>query len=177
MLMQEAEPRSFKKPLLYYILLIFVVAAAAAAGWWYFTQRNTSPVPESIRKSVSFPVYYPDPKKLPAGYTLDTNSFKNPVKNGVTYNVNYGGGRVVFSVQAKPSATELDSFTASYIPLNNIYQTPVGQARLGAYNNGGKIATETLVSLPTDKNVWIIVTAPYNINQDQLKEVLSSLRL
>jgi hypothetical protein len=174
--MQETRNRGYKK-LFLYIVLILVIAGVAAAGWWYSTQRDISPVPENIQKSVSFPVYYPDPKKLPVGYTLDASSFKNPVKDGITYNVNYGGGRLVFSVQPKPSTTELDSFTASYIPLNNNYQTPIGQAELGAYNNGGKAATETLVSLPTDKNVWIIVTAPYNVNQDQLKEVLSSLSL
>lgn len=133
-----------------------------------------SPVPNNISRAVSFPIYYPDQKKLPRGYTLSSNSFSKPVPNGVTYSVLYGHGqKIVFSLQPKPSNNELQGFSSNYIPLHNSYSTPIGQALLGAYNT--KVGTETLVSLPTNSNTWIILTAPYNINQDELKQVLSSL--
>jgi hypothetical protein len=172
--MQETRNRGYKK-LFLYIVLILVIAGVAAAGWWYSTQRDTSPVPENIQKSVSFPVYYPDPKKLPVGYTLDASSFKNPVKDGITYNVNYGGGRLVFSVQPKPNDSELQNFASSYIPLNNQVQTSVGTAKIGAYDNHG--ALQTLVSLPTSSNSWLIITAPNKINQSDLKQVLKAIRI
>ncbi len=135
-----------------------------------------SPVPKTIASSVSFSIYYPEQSKLPAGYTLDLNSFKQPVRNGVNYTVSYSNGhKLVFSLQPKPSATELQNFSANYIPLHITYHTSIGQALLGAYNT--KTGTETLVSLPANgSSTWIILTAPYDINQDQLKQVLSALR-
>lgn len=152
-----------------------VVIAVLAAGIAWFFLRPKSPVPSKIAKAVDFPVYYPDPKKLPAGYTLDTTSFKNPVSNGISYSVDYGNGqKLVFSLQDKPSSSELQDFNSNYIPLHNDYKTPVGQAELGAYNNHG--TTESLISLPTNGKTWIIITAPYNTDQTKLKQVLSALR-
>jgi hypothetical protein len=132
---------------------------------------NNSPVPEAVAQAVNFPVYYPDPDKLPAGYTLNTGSFASPVKNGASFSVSYDNGKkIVFSVQTKPSDTELQTFNSSYIPLKVDYQTPVGQAEIGAYHN------QTLVSLPVVNGPWVVITAPLDINQGQLKTVLSSLK-
>lgn len=150
------------------------------SGIWYVRVHNkvnttSNPIPAYIAEAVNFRLYYPLQKDLPAGYRLDLNSFKRPVQNGVTYTVvNNENQKVIFSLQPKPSDADLQNFTSSYIPLHNTYQTPSGQALLGAYNT--KEGTETFVSLPTNSSTWIIVTAPYNIDQAQLKQVLSSLR-
>lgn len=153
------------------IILVIVIAIIGASLAELHTRQNKSPIPTSVSKSVSFSIYYPDPKKLPKGYVLDTNSFANPVKNGVSYTVSYGNNqKMVFSIQPKPSDSALKTFEGSYMPLRTAYQTPVGQAELGAYNS------KTLVSLPTNSSTWIIITAPPNINQDQLKQVLQSIK-
>lgn len=147
----------------------------ASIGMWLYLHRSVSPVPKSIQKSVSFPIYYPEQAKLPAGYNLDLRSFKNPVPNGISYIVRYSNGnKLVFSLQEKPSDSELQSFNANYIPLRNEVHTNIGLAEIGAYSKQGKV--ETLVSLPTNSPTWIIITAPYNINQDQLKEILKSFK-
>jgi len=155
------------------------VFAASTAGWLLWRHRqiggkpitSTSPVPDSVSRSVNFPVYYPDQKKLPADYRLNSGSFTAPVKNGVNYSVSYGNGKkIVFSVQTKPADSELQTFNSSYIPLRVDYQTPVGQAEIGAYHN------QTLASLPVVNGPWIVITAPPDINQNQLKQVLSSLK-
>jgi hypothetical protein len=159
-------------------IIVLLLIGAAAAGFWLHNrhtatpmQVSNSPVPRALAQSVNFPVYYPDPKKLPAGYTLNLGSFAAPVKNGVNYSVNYDNGKkIVFSVQLKPADSELQSFNSSYIPLRIDYQTPVGQAEIGSYHS------KTLVSLPVINGPWIIITAPLDINQDQLKSVLSSIR-
>jgi hypothetical protein len=152
-----------------------LVLTGGGAGGWFFTHRSVSPVPKNIQSAVSFPIYYPDQKKLPTGYTLDLQSFKVPQKNGVAYSVDYGlSQKLIFSVQPKPSNAELESFNASYIPLRNDYQTPVGKAEIGAYNSHGVL--ESLISLPTNGSTWLIITAPYNVNQDQLKQVLQSIK-
>ncbi len=174
------EKRS-KRQWFFWPVILLVIAGAAAGSWlhWHHktgsAPKTTSPVPVSIAQAVNFPIYYPDPKKLPPGYRLNVNSFNSPVKNGVTYSVSYDNSKkIVFSLQEKPSENELTSFDNNYIPLRIDYQTIIGQAEIGAYNNHGNI--QTLVSLPTRTNAWIIITAPYNINQDELKHVLNSLK-
>jgi hypothetical protein len=157
--------------------VLLLIAAVALGAWlhWHNTPKpiavNTSPVPAAVAQAVNFPIYYPDPQKLPPGYQLDLNSFRSPVKNGAAYTVRYGDGKkMVFSVQAKPSDSELQTFKSSDIPLRIDYQTPLGLAEIGAYHS------QTLVSLPVDGGPWIVITAPPDINQDQLKAVLRSLR-
>jgi len=157
--------------------MIVVVILATTMILYHLKQRHISPVPQSIAQSVDFPIYYPVQSRLPSGFTLDPGSFKQPIPTGINYTVTYGNQAtedLVFSLQPKPSDSALQKFDASYIPLHNSYQTSIGQAYIGAYNT--KQVTETLVSLPVDSSdTWIIVTAPYNINQGQLKQVLSSL--
>lgn len=174
--------KGVKKRWLLWLIIVFVIAGVATGAWLHWRPHQThtlpkpaSPVPAAVSQAVSFPVYYPDQAKLPAGYVLDLNSFKTPVKNGVAYSVSYGNNqKLVFSLQAKPSANELESFKANYIPLRIDYQTDIGQAEIGAYNNHGNV--QTLISLPTKTNTWIIITAPYDTNQDKLKKVLNSLK-
>jgi hypothetical protein len=150
------------------LLLIIIIGVAGTLAYW---GRTASPVPKTISQSVTFPIYYPDPNKLPAGYTLDLRSFSAPVKNGVTYWVNYGkGSRIVFSIQQKPSENELQTFAGNYLPLEIPYQTPVGLAEIGAYN------LKTLVSLPTNGSAWVVITAPPNIDQGQLEQILSIMK-
>lgn len=175
--MYRRHVRARKLPELWWLAAGVVVIAAILAIWIITrpaktkSPAHTSPVPVSIAHKVSFPIYYPDPGKLPAGYHLDDSSFASPVKNGVNYTVIYDGGKkMVFSVQAKPSDNDLQSFNSSYIPLRIDYQTPVGQAEIGAYHN------QTLVSLPIVNGPWVIITAPPDINQDQLKQVLQAMR-
>jgi hypothetical protein len=171
-----------KRRLVLLIVVLVLIIGAAGGGIWYHRHHkavpapiSTSPVPKAVAQAVNFPIYYPDPKKLPAGYSLNSSSFTVAVKNGVSYSVSYGNGKkLVFSVQTKPSDAELQTFNSSYIPLRIDYQTPVGQAEIGAYNDHGKV--ETLVSLPTNTNAWIVITCPYDINQADLKQILSSLR-
>lgn len=138
--------------------------------------RPISPVPKFIAAAVNFPIFYPEQKELPEGYYLNLNSFKQPVAEGVNYIVDYNNGKeIVFSLQPKPQGDELQDFEDDYIPLHNDYQTPNGQAMLGAYNT--KNGAETLVSLPlNNSNTWIIITAPSNTNQTQLEKVLNSLK-
>ena len=160
--------KSINMRILFITVLILMIVVII--GLWIYEHKSSLPVPQNISQLVSFPIYYPDPNKLPKGYKLDVKSFSAPLKNGVTYTVNYGNdNKIVFSVQPKPSADELLTFDGNFLPLRTSYQTAVGQAEIGAYN------LKTLVSLPTNSSSWIIITAPPNINQDQLKQVLSAI--
>jgi hypothetical protein len=150
---------------------------AAGAGAWIYLHRPVSPVPKEFRKGLTFTIYYPDQKKLPTGYVLDKTSFANPHDNTLLYRVNYGNGKkLTFALQIKPSADDIESFYANLIPLRNKMDVPAGHAEIGAYNNAGKIDTQSVVSLPTATNTWIIITGPADIDQGQLKQVLESIR-
>lgn len=155
---------------------LFFVTLALVGLFIAINARNSSPVPKSVQKAVSFPVYYPDQKKLPKGYRLDETSFTSPVKNGVSYEVKYGDGKkIVFSGQAKPSNKDLEFFYRSYLPLRYDINMPIGKAEVGAYNNKGKVTT--LVSLPiNNSSAWLVITAPSDINQDDLEQVLRSIK-
>ena len=168
----EPSRRSGKRWLI--LALTLLILAGVSYPYFISSKKSAKPVnviPVSISRKVGFKVYYPDQTKLPAGYTFDRNSVKSPVKNGVAYTVSYGAGsRLVFSVQARPSDQDLQTFTSNYIPLKLDFQTRLGQAEIGAYRG------QALVSLPIVNGPWVIVTAPSDVNQDQLKQVIRSLK-
>jgi hypothetical protein len=165
------KPRRNPKKAFLYLLILIILAAGSAGGWWYFTQRNTSPVPKNIQKAVSFPIYYPDPKKLPAGYSLDTSSFTSPSKDVIVYTVNYGqGNKLIFSVQPKPSIQDINDFNSHRIPIHIEFQTKLGIAELGVIGN------QAVVSLPTNINEWLIITGPQNLRESDISPVLEILK-
>jgi hypothetical protein len=130
---------------------------------------SPNPVPVSIQRKVNFPVYYPVQSKLPVGYTLNTSSFS--VGNGAAvYAVSYNQGKkIVFAVQQKPSAVDIQGFYTTHMPLHSDVNTPVGTAAIGVINQ------QTVVSLPTKSNAWLLITAPLNINQKHLKQVVQAI--
>jgi len=161
------------------VLIAVITVLAAIAGtvlYVHIIKTPKSPISKEITQKVNFPLYYPDQKKLPKGYYLNQASFISPQKDVVLYDVKYGNNqKLIFSVQPKPSDNDLQSFYSSYIPLRVKMQTVLGQADIGAYGTGKNL--KTVASLPIQNdNTWIIVTAPYNVNQDQLKKTLNSLR-
>lgn len=173
---------SYEKPakrlLLSYGTAIILTLIIPVGIWKYQnTKQKNAPVtmsliPAAVTKSVNYKIYYPEQSKLPSGYTFNQDSISSPVKNGVAYSVNYHENKkIVFSLQPKPSDSELQSFKSNYIPLRNEVLTKLGRADIGAYNQ------QTLVSLPLNEGPWIVVTAPSDINQDELKQVLNSLTL
>lgn len=152
-----------------------VIVLGALIAW--SASRPKSPVPIAITRDVNFPIYYPDQKKLPAGYTLNAKSFSTPRRGVVLYAVDYGNGnKLVFSVQQKPSDNDIQTFYANYLPLRNHWQVSLGGAEFGA-RNATKDQLQSVVSLPvTNDNSWLLITSPYDVNQDQLKQVLQSLK-
>ncbi len=152
------------------ILGVLVLIAVLTLGTIFILRSHSKapdPIPVSVQKSVNFPVYYPDTTKLPVGFSLDkkTISAKGDV---LIMSINYGSGQIIISEQILPPSNALQQFYSQRIPLRNNLTTSVGQAAISALNN------ETFVSLPTAKT-WIIITAPTNINQNQLKQVLQSI--
>jgi hypothetical protein len=148
--------------------VLCLILAAGAAGW-YYKNRPTDPVPKNIKAAVSFPIYYPDQTKLPAGYSLDLFSFSTG-QGAVIYKVNYDTHKLIFTVQKKPSDAEISAFYKSNMPLHIDEKTDIGTAAIGVLNN------QMVASLPTNSNAWILVTATKDADQNKLKQVLHSLK-
>jgi hypothetical protein len=154
-------------------IFILILTGLLVLGLRERKKVDASPVPAHIQQVVKFPIYYPDPAKLPAGYHLNSQSFQSPQTGVVVYSVVYNNGqKMVFSLQAKPSTAELASFNKRYIPIHSQVLTLVGTATEGAINQ------QTVVSLPVDQSgTWIIVTAPQNAyGTDELTQVLRAIK-
>ena len=162
--------RSSRKRIIFGFFGLLIVVGVLAGSWLYYN-RNTGPVPRKIQQQVNFPIYYSVQNKLPSGYNLDLNSFTVPQNNVVLYTVRYGSNKELkFTLQDKPSTSELANFTKKYIPINRQVLTLSGTATEGA------IGQQTVVSLPTNDDVWILITGPSNsYGTDALAQVLKSI--
>lgn len=161
------------------LALAIIVSGVTVTCIGYLVVRTKSsipdPVPSSIRASVSYHIYYPDPAKLTGGYVLDTSSFTSPRPGVVLYSINYGNNKkLVVSEQPQPDASTIQAFYANYIPLRNSLRAALGEAQIGAYKNGDTL--QTVASLPVAQGPWVIVTAPGDIHQQELQQVLDALR-
>jgi hypothetical protein len=150
------------------VLIVLILAGVVSVAW--FSWPKNSAVPSKYRHAFSFPVYYPAARKIPSGYFLNTDSFTSPTNNVLLYSVRHGRDKIVFSLQQKPSANELSDFNTQRIPLHTDIHTALGTAVVGAIGN------QSITSLPTQDNTWIIITAPYNQNQGQLNQLMNSLK-
>lgn len=156
------------------IILLSMIGWFIIHRYHYFSDskglKTADPLPSKIRNSVGFGLYYPSTSVLPSGYTLNTRSFSSN-KIAVVYTVNMPSGKLVFSQQQKPSTMTLQTFVAKYLPLHLTMVTSLGTADMGV------IGSQTVISLPTNGNTWILITGPLNTNQAQLSRVLQSLQI
>jgi hypothetical protein len=158
------------------ILVTSVTVVILLAGLTLFfihNHRSGKPVPPEVQRAVNFPIYYPRQSDLPAGYTLDTTTIRLAQQGVVIYSVKKGGQQLVFSEEETPDGNIIDKFTSSYIPLHNTITTDLGKAAIGAAGQGANL--QTIVSLPISKGPWLIVTAPANTKQSEMKQILQSL--
>lgn len=161
-----------KRPVL--VLIFALVMVGLVIGMHNKLGSSTSLVPKNIQKSVDFSVYYPDIKKLPAGYRFDAKSFRLADPGVVLFAVTYDGGKnIIFSEQHQPSNDDINKFVSSYIPLNTSLQLTFGQAKVGAYGSAPNI--RTVASLPIHNGPWLIITAPSNVSHNDLAKVMQSL--
>lgn len=170
----ESKPRRSKNTLFKLVLVLIVLGLASVAAL-RFLQFSDSPVPKSIREKTSFAIYYPNQNNLPQGYKLDQSSFRKVDGDVVLFSVSYGSGQqIIFSEQNKPVQNVIDKFHDEVIPVHTEQDTPIGKAVIGANGKGSDL--KTIASLPVNKKgPWLIVTAPSDINQEHLKQVILSL--
>ena len=149
-----------------------------ALSWiiWGLVQASQplDPIPVSIISKVSFPVYFPDPSKLPSGFSLLKNSIQYSKPGVVIYVIsNSLNQQVVISEQAEPAQSTIDSFLSSYIPLHATVSTADGEAQYGAMNQGKSL--RSVISLPISNGPWIIATASSSLSRAEFTQVINSM--
>jgi hypothetical protein len=159
----------------YVALGLGVVVIVAGLVVWFVTKQPAGtlpyPIPKSEAKQLGFDIYYPSQKLLPNGYNLNKSSFET-TNQVLIYSVYYGNGKkIVFSNQAKPTNAQIQDFYTRDLPLSTTLQTSIGLATIGAVN------LQTIVSIPTTTNAWLIATAPGDINQQALDKVIKSIEI
>jgi hypothetical protein len=152
----------------------FVLAAFLAVGFLLISGKVHNPVPRHLRQSVTFPVYYPDEHKLPNGYNLQSSSFKLASPGVIVFSISHGFGHLIISEENPPGGAVIGDFIKASIPLHNLVSTKFGQAQVGAFGSSPNI--RTVASLSINKGPWIIITAPSDVSQDDLKAIIQSLR-
>lgn len=154
------------------LLAVLLILLAGGLGLFYIEHKNSSPIPTAITKSVNFPIYYPDPSKLPAGFNFDIASIssKNHV---VVYKVTYGNNQeLAFSLQVEPTASAISYFYSKYMPIHTNILTSIGTASIGAINTG---QISTLASIPTNGNTWVLINTYSKISQTKLQQVIAAI--
>jgi hypothetical protein len=171
----EYEQNNHSKRKLWLIVagVLLAVLIAGLAAWRL--SASDSPAPDSIQADSGSGVYYPNAAKLPAGYTFDSSSI-NQAADGVTILSVKGGSdkSVSISQQAQPDSDVIENFIKTYIPLHTTISTSLGQAEMGASGQSSNL--KTVVSLPVKDGPWLIITAPADVSQPELKQIIESLK-
>jgi hypothetical protein len=151
--------------------IFLVLLALVSIGVFAFqSAKYMSPVPESVSKQVAFTIYYPDQRKLPSGYTLDVSTIRAASKV-ILYSVNGPKGLIVhFSVQQKLTDSQIQTFYQTNLKMHTDISTSVGTARIGIAQN------QSVASLPTTGNAWVVLTSPSTINRAELIQIIRSIR-
>ena len=152
--------------------LLMAALLIGAAAWRL--SASGSPVPDNIQSSVGSGVYYPDKSKLPANYSFDESSIRQADDGVSIVTVNGNNGGVSISQQAQPASDVIDNFLKTYIPLHSALSTKLGQAQVGASGQASNL--HTIASLPVKGGPWLIITAPADISQTELKQIIESLK-
>jgi hypothetical protein len=162
------EARKRLQPYYLYGAIVLCLIIGGILVW--NTNHVTSLVPPSVSHQVHFDIYYPDPTRLPSGYSLDAQSF-TANHTTVLYKIHHGDQELIVTLQQKPSTLAIQTFYHVHMPLTITVPTKVGTASLGVLNN------ETVVSLPTNTNTWLLMTAPLNADEAQIRRVIQAMIL
>lgn len=152
-------------------LIVTIVAVATIYSAWRDEQKVESvKIPENISGSLLFTPYLPS--VLPGGFSIDRDSFKMQ-ETALLFTASHKdtGVKLVFSEQGVPKDVDTEAFYSSSVSnptrLEGLrYKTLFGQL------NGRK---ESLASIITDDDTWILITMPEAATKADVKTIESGL--
>lgn len=155
------------KKLLFIIFILLVIGSLGSVGYIYYQNRDV--VPKSVLAQANIPILYP--AQLPAGFQINKSSFNVTNGNLIAYYAdNSAGDRILFTVQAKPSNFDYDTFYSQSLQNADKFTTDLGEGAVGTAQ--GRV----LGSLTTDKT-WLIVSGNDNsIDSTKVSFVLHHLK-
>lgn len=167
---RPALPRLRKQRLLdvRHVAIGFAAASVLAVGVYgiaWARWHHSGVVPGYVRSSVNFPVF--QPRNLPAGFAVDTSSFKLN-SEVVTFVAKSAQGAVLITEQAIPRQLDFDTFYADQLSDTRRMTTGIGEATIGYFGD-----TE-LGSIVTDRT-WILVRAKQGVSSQQMDAIVQSL--
>jgi len=179
-LLQPAMPRRSAKPPRFYkrwpvrvAAIIVVIAAITFVVILRMHSTTTpappqSPIPKSISSQVHIPLYYPS--TLPAGLTVDKNSFRVPAPDVVVFAIQSPDGRLSVSEQAMPGPGKLNinDFLKTNVLDSVASLSTLGQVTIGHLADGTRFG-----SLVTGS--WIIVVGPQQVTANDVRDIINAM--
>lgn len=135
------------------IVAMIVVLCGIAAFLVLTIRQNSGPIPQKYTDGLTITLYYPT--RLPAGYTVDRNSFERQEDTLIFSIASPKGRNVSVSQQAAPADVPTRTTTATPVPIalpgeRNFYTT-AGQAHIGLW--GDKYVSDII----TPNGTWIVL--------------------
>jgi hypothetical protein len=157
--------RRLLKKLLVTALVLGLLGGASA--WAYPKYVHKNPFPADIRSKATIALFYPS--KLPAGYTINSNSIH--LDSGVlTYAATNGDKRIVFTTQPAPTGFDFQAFIQKYLKNIQPVSTTYGQGFIGQSQD------RSLGSMVSGNSWFILSTNNAQISQDNLRLIISNLK-
>jgi len=157
-------------------LIILLYAIAIVVGVKIFQVMSKTPIPNDIKKNISFMVFYPDHKKT--GYSLVQDSFKyNPDSKVLLFNADSADNQLVITEQATPD------------PFNDIPQYwPSFTSELNSYtefdSSDGKVALTRPAELKggqsavfNGKGTLMFIHPKKDLSDDEWRKLFNNLKI
>lgn len=143
------------------VALVGLAVIVGIAVGHVLTKPASNPLPKSLQQEAKFPVYYPHSSVGKYKYVADSGNY---VGGKLTYNLGAGAPVIRITEQAltvkAPDLHKLQGFS--------VFQTPAGQAAVGA---SGNVLNGILI---TDKTL-IILNGLSGVNRQDFTRTISSL--
>jgi len=153
------------------MVILVGIFGVGAVGYIYFKSNNAksstlSAFSQPIDARLTIPVYYP--QDLPAGYIYNNDS--KILKTNVFYYSVTGPRNSLFHVTQQPIPESFDFAT-----FNKKLLTPDTFNATSGTVTAGEVGVNTIGSVKTDKNTWIIINSSAPNSVTQLETVARSL--
>lgn len=153
-----------RRPLVAAAVLLVLGSSVIAFSLIHKPSTDTSPLPASLVSQLSYPVYYPDPAKLPAGYQYAGNS-ANVSEGVLLYELSNQEKKIVVVTHPSPGRNVGLQGVVGFDP----FETPLGTAYVGKQKTGPSAILDTGKSM-------INISGSRDIPQDVINTVVRHLR-
>lgn len=145
-------------------LLVLALILASSLWTWHYFKDRAKPIPNNVRQSVSFPLYYPS--SLPDGYSLDKGSIK--VEGQIIfYLIASGSKKISISEQVVPNPAPDIKNVQGNSSIKKI-DTSFGKAILGLYRGAP-------VAIMLTKTTLINMNASSDVPTDLISKIVQNM--